>query len=91
MKKDKKDSLQDKQDREVKVCDIHVGAGGLRLPTVDVERGGVSVLLSATIANSVPIADGVHTDDRRPDLRAHVMILFELMPYKPRYIPFPCT
>lgn len=62
-KKAKAASLQDKQDQETQVGEMAVGAGGSRLLVEDIKRGSVVDLPSATVVDSVLVADGMHDNN----------------------------
>lgn len=48
-------------------------------PTIDVPRSALATV-GATIVDPLLILYGTIADDGRPDLRGHVMILYELAP-----------
>lgn len=74
MNKAMTNSLQDKQDREVRVREMTVRAGGSRPPIIDIKESDdtnppsyiplvVPATTGAMIANLVPVADEIHADE----------------------------
>lgn len=66
---------------------MHAGADSLKSAVIVIEEGGdaappsngplsTPATIGTTIADTVPVAEGTTDDDGRPDMRAHVMMLY---------------